>query len=424
MTGEVVPFPAAEPEHAELGASAAYRWIPCPGSIRMQRGMPNVSSRAALEGTAAHELAALCLKNDQAAEEYVGRVVCDHEIDADFADAVGTYLHHCRLEMKPHVRWEVERKFSLAKFDPPAPMFGTADFVAYDPSTRKLIVKDLKFGRKRVNAKNNHQLKYYALGAALDFGEPVSAIEGWIIQPHVRAGITFDEWPAIELAEWSAELLAYARATLAPDAPLNAGPHCDFCLAAGSCAENARYSLEQAQLEFGAAADDSVSTFKPPAPESLTENQKAAILEHATEIEAWIDNVREHVKAIGGIPGRWKVVETVSNRAKFRAPAEAAEVLALTYEIDPFAPREVDSPAQIQGKLRDVFVAEAKAKGEKLTKKAAEETARGILKPHTYLPKTGTSLVPVTDDRPALAGAAGEFGALPPAESAETENTE
>ena len=84
---------SAEPAHAdrahsELGASSCERWWNCPGSVAASRGMPNRSSPAAELGTAAHEVAELCLRNGQDALEYVGRTVNGIEIDAHTADKV------------------------------------------------------------------------------------------------------------------------------------------------------------------------------------------------------------------------------------------------------------------------------------------------------------------------------------------------
>ena len=47
--------------HAKLSASGAERWLTCPGSIKAEESIPDKSSKFAMEGTAAHELAELCL---------------------------------------------------------------------------------------------------------------------------------------------------------------------------------------------------------------------------------------------------------------------------------------------------------------------------------------------------------------------------
>ena len=57
-------------EHALLSASAAHRWGNCPGSLAMEAGQENKSSGYADEGTAAHELAAWCLKHTMTAKQW------------------------------------------------------------------------------------------------------------------------------------------------------------------------------------------------------------------------------------------------------------------------------------------------------------------------------------------------------------------
>ena len=43
--------------HSRFGASAAHRWMRCPGSIQASEGLPNVSSEFAAEGTLLHGVA-------------------------------------------------------------------------------------------------------------------------------------------------------------------------------------------------------------------------------------------------------------------------------------------------------------------------------------------------------------------------------
>ena len=43
-------------EHARLGASNAERWMKCPGSVRLNEGLPRKTSAYAAEGIAAHAI--------------------------------------------------------------------------------------------------------------------------------------------------------------------------------------------------------------------------------------------------------------------------------------------------------------------------------------------------------------------------------
>ena len=84
-------------EHSEIGASGAKRWMNCPGSVRLCRTIPNESSAAAEEGTAAHELAETCLKSGQDAVEFIDRTVHGFTVDEDMAEAVQVYLDYIRV---------------------------------------------------------------------------------------------------------------------------------------------------------------------------------------------------------------------------------------------------------------------------------------------------------------------------------------
>ena len=48
--------------HAQVSPSAAYRWISCPGSVAMSKGLPDDEGTVyAMEGTIAHHMAELIL---------------------------------------------------------------------------------------------------------------------------------------------------------------------------------------------------------------------------------------------------------------------------------------------------------------------------------------------------------------------------
>ena len=120
----------------------------------------------------------------------------------------------------------------MALLDPPVPMFGTADFFSYSKRRRELHLVDFKYGKGVwVAARNNPQLMYYALGAALLIEHPVSKISMTVVQPRFAKGdpVRTATVDAVELAEWSIELIARAHATQQPNAPTVAGEHCKFC---------------------------------------------------------------------------------------------------------------------------------------------------------------------------------------------------
>jgi hypothetical protein len=394
-----------ERKHSELGASICYRWWNCPGSVALTRGMENPPTDASRKGTAAHELAQKCLDSGDDATDYIGLTYAGEPVDQAMAEAVQMYLDDCR-SLPEDVASErmVEVQFDLSKLHPPAPMYGTADFVAYDPLTATLYVRDYKNGFLPVDAVDNPQLKYYALGAMLKLNKPVMRVEVTICQPNgVGASIkrdTFNAQGHDGLRVWGYQLMEHARATQEPDAPLVAGDWCSktFCPARGKCPAHTSQALAIAQAEFGG----------PPAVAVLTPEELGAVLSKLDLLRAWIKDVEAaavgELNAGRDVPG-WKLIEKESNRDSWTDEAEAETILSAVYEVDPYATPKLASPAQIRGRLAASIQA---ARGG--TKKAAEAEARKLLKPLAYRP-TRAALAPATDPRPALSGgAAADFG--------------
>jgi Protein of unknown function (DUF2800) len=233
-------------KHSEFSASGASRSLACPGSVRACHGLEGASSRYADEGTAAHDLAARCLVEGHDARHFVGLQIGEFTVDRTMADFVQVHVDTCRRARADADVFLVEHQFTLDALSPPLPMFGTADCVIYSKSRRELQIIDLKYGKGVwVPARNNSQLKYYAIGACLAIDDPVSTIVMTVVQPRVSGDpIRSATIGAIELVEWSFELLAAAAATQAPDAPLVAGTHCKFCPAQTTCLafQNAKYT--------------------------------------------------------------------------------------------------------------------------------------------------------------------------------------
>ena len=58
--------------HAKLSASGAHRWLACPGSVKAEDGIPDVTSTFAQEGTAAHELGEIALVSGTDCADMIG----------------------------------------------------------------------------------------------------------------------------------------------------------------------------------------------------------------------------------------------------------------------------------------------------------------------------------------------------------------
>lgn len=389
--------------HARLSASSASRWMACPGSVSAQDGHADDDDGGpfAAEGTAAHEVAARCLAQGHDPEDYLGHEVTVGkrviEITREIVDGVKVYVDECERRKVACDVFRVEQTFNLNSLMPPAPMFGTADFVVYHEASRLLTVVDLKFGRGvLVDAEGNPQLRYYALGALLALAKPVTTVKAIIVQPRA-GGIKEAEFDAAELIEWTADLLEAARRTQEKDAPRNAGSWCRFCKARASCSELRRFSVATTQAAFDDGELDKLDA-EMVGPNSVSDAELAAILDRLDKVELWMRAVREEAfkrlnagKEIAG----WKVVAKRARRQWTNEEAAEGLLDMLGVSEDRIFAKKIVTPAQAE--------------------KLVDKSQRAALSALTAAVSSGATLARSTDARPAAAGVS--FDELPDEES-------
>lgn len=338
--------------HAVLGASSSYRWMACPGSVRLSEGLPkSPPSEHALEGTAAHELAEQCLRDGEDAGAFIGSHPDDSGflVTQDMAVAVQVYLDYVRSVPGA---LHIERQFNLDALDPPMPMFGTADAVRWDGGTRTLEVIDYKHGvGVVVYAAGNPQLLYYALGAVLALRVRPEVIRTTVVQPRAHRDEAIDtaEYTWEDLIAFKDELLEASHAAAQDDAPVGpVGDHCRWCPAKAICPAQRSNALEVAQDEFA-------SPTGPPPPSALSQEQLLEVLEKSSLMEDWIKAVREHAYAAlergEEVPG-WKLVEGRISRS-WADEAEAEEWLRQRYKVGEVFTKKLISPYQAEKLVKD-----------------------------------------------------------------------
>lgn len=407
-------------EHARLGASSAERWLACPGSIRQSEGLPNTTTIYAATGTAAHEVAAICLKEGRQAVEFIDRFIQVDDfrihVNEEMVDHVQNYIEWIADQLVYGIAGDdeilqfIEYRVSLEPYGPPEPMFGTTDWGALFRPVKTLKVWDLKYGQNIVKeAYDNPQLLYYAAGLLTSpelLNEEIVEIEMGIYQPrafHPDGPLRRYTISIEELIRWIDDvLIPGARRTQDPDAPLIAGDHCQFCPAIAICEEYRRYALAGAMIEFNDL--DAMPTSVPPPPNTLSVHQIAQILEHTEPFMLWLRSVREHafnlINSGVEIPD-WKIVTRKGNRRwTANDPNETAARLIWEYglpEPELWAPRKLKSPAQIELVVKRNYkkhgAGNAKSVNLQLAHSGAYET-----------PETGTTLARVGDPRPAVIG--------------------
>lgn len=376
------PIETKEISHSYIGASAAHRWLKCPGSVKLARQVPNQSSEYADEGTAAHEICARALAEGREAWEFAGDTVRvgekDWPVTDEMVESVQLYLDTIANDAQKGAEVLVEHKFSL--IDVHEDLYGTSDCVVFDEKRNggHLFVYDFKYGvGVAVDAENNEQLMTYAAGAVSEFTRKnpdacINHVELVIVQPRAdhpdgpvrRWTLTLDS-----LGEWvGAVLEPGAKATDADDAPLADGDHCQFCPAKVIC--------PLLTGKFDAAVSEA---------EAKTDFTKLEDWELAERL-AKVKSIRSYLKALEDetfsrlmkgkeVPG-FKLVQKKSNRV-WRDGAEKIVAGALG---DAAYERKFRSPAQVE-----------RLKG-----------GRELAQEHAYKPDTGLTLADDSDNRSAV----------------------
>lgn len=389
-------------DHARLGPSAAHRWIHCPASVRVAEALEVVGADTgsiyAAEGTAAHTIAEIkasyraglitemmmdaalaAWRGSNAGAPWLGErdileaqeemllhaITYADVIDAERARQPGPTEMHLELKVYPGVE----------------SVWGTGDCVVIGSDIVSII--DYKYGTGvRVDAEDNEQLMFYALGAVeADLVGLAKTVRMLIVQPRLDH---VSEWeiPIADLLAWRDEVAipaaALARSDDAPFGPSEGA--CRFCPARGQC---------KAQMEWVVKRD-----FGPEENLDLMDGDDyAEALKVLPAVRAWASAVEEKAlaRAYGDgeeIPG-WKVVLSGGIRTIPDPNAAIAKLIEAGY---PREKVERQPPPTIEtlGNLDKVVKVG--------TKKVLAQVLGDLLRPPVGKP----ALVPESDGRPAV----------------------
>lgn len=205
-----------EAAHSKFSASAASRWLSCPGSMVLSAGLAEVSSVYAAWGTVAHDIADQCIgQPDAAPAGFLGTTW--HQdghtitVDQDMVDCVNTYLANLREMTVAADILTGEMRVNYAEWlgVPRDSAWGTADAIAVVGT--ELQVHDLKTGMGvEVDAEGNEQMMLYAGGALLEYQDlaDIQSVRMVIHQPRIKKAPS--EW-SINVDELKAWLTGRAR---------------------------------------------------------------------------------------------------------------------------------------------------------------------------------------------------------------------
>lgn len=355
----------------------------CPASVRLAPPEERKGSVHSAQGTFAHSIAAECLTHEASPSDFfLKRDTVDGfavECDMEMVDAVRLYVDEIEADHQEGDEGWIEHEVTEALKKIDADMGGTADYIRYRAATKSLRVFDFKYGAGvYVEADDNAQLKIYALGAMLAVTAPVSEVEVTIVQPRYEGAQPVRSWkfPAAEILDFVADVEEAAAATRAPDSPAAAGSHCSFCPARRTCPE-----LEKKQHALLASQFADLSAV---APEEL-----GKALVSVAQVKDRIKAIEEYAyeAACRGIviPG-FKLVDKRPVR-KWKSEGDVV-MWAQEKAIEPWAPRELLSPAQLEKKVAETLPRGQKKGAAKVIEHLVEKVSSGF------------ALVAATDDRP------------------------
>ena len=335
--------------HALLSASSAHRWLTCPPSAVAAEAYPNQETEFTKEGTLAHEVAECMARNGGSFG--VGDPLFaekTHDITTEMIDCAGEYCDYIQ-EHKPDNNALVllEQRVDFSPWV--ADGFGTCDCIIVHGDT--LTVIDYKYGQGvAVSAKDNPQMKLYALGALNDFGfaYDVKKVEMHIFQPRIN-NISDDSLTVDELMDWAEKTVKpIAQKAAKGKGTYNAGEHCKFCPHAGRCR-----TLQKVCTEY--VETHSLRVAVP----VLAPHEVADVLKMEPLITLWLKRVKDLAMTtmLNGeeVPG-FKVVEGRQGLRKWTNEVEVANHLqAEGYRLEDITETKLLSPAamdKLLGKKR------------------------------------------------------------------------
>ena len=317
--------------HAKLSPSSSNRWMTCPASVRAIESLDVVDkpSKFAAEGTAAHELHEMCLKEAKnlaqfirTPEHYRDTLITvegmEFTVNSDMIESVQKsldYIYDRMIEADLDgldVETHVEVRSSLTHLGIPGLDGGTSDVVMVFREKKKydivaIEILDYKHGKGvAVDCVDNSQALCYAVGVVDHYCRDYEAINVdvriTIAQPrayHPDGPIRHWDTNAHDVKLWrSYKLIPAAVATLSPDPHFKASEEgCRFCPMSGNCPAQYRATQAIARSEFADFTSDDMASDDMADVQTLTPDQKIFILDKATVIRQFLSAVEDQVKS-------------------------------------------------------------------------------------------------------------------------------
>jgi hypothetical protein len=391
--------------------------------------MPGQDSEYAEEGTRAHAFAERWLFQHFAQHGSKPTPNPSNAEEVEIAKNVKIYVDECiALALFLGVKIYVEHKVSINE-----DVYGTADFICWNPSTHTLYIRDLKYGAGiPVPVERNIQLRIYALAALLTMKLPAKTINIGIVQPrydHPDGFVRSIDFDAADLLDLYADVLDGTKRT--EDAELAAllcnpmkdigwqngflkpsEKGCRWCLAAPKCPAIKNKAQALAKIAFSTPTAGPIGEVLPPVANGVSTAvvtkppydplQLARALDFMPILESWIKSTREFAynEAERGVEiPDYKLVEKQAVR-KFKPDINTLDLVkALGCKGS-----EIWKPAE----LINIGDAEKLAPGNNTKERAL------VLEPFVEKKSSGHTLVHTSDKRdPVRIDAKAAFAELP-----------
>lgn len=316
--------------HARLPPSGSSRWFDCPGSVKLIDALEiqDTTSYPAAQGTLAHEICELSIKQGVDPSEFLGRKSTvdgfDFKVDKEMVEACREYVDYINDNTDntfgQNIEFMLEVPCPLSSYGVPGLDGGTSDCVIVNHDELILEIVDYKHGRGVVEVEANKQLMQYGLGALInhvytDEFDDVSVSDYrvilTIVQPrayHADGPIRSWEISAQELIDWGNNVLKPAAELCnSDDAPIT--PSEDACRWCPVKTCKARYD---ATMDVTGA--DNITNDK------LMDVQEIKnILRYSGMIRQFLDDVEKHVieeinSGSSDYAGDYKLVESRPRR--------------------------------------------------------------------------------------------------------------
>ena len=288
--------------HAILAPSSAERWLACPGSVLMEKGIVEIESEYAKEGTMAHTVAAQYL--EKGAADTLG------DLDDEACDHILVYTNEIKKLAKGH-QLLVEQKLPIGHVTLEPDATGTGDAIILHNDGKTIEVNDLKFGMGvRVYAEENPQMMLYALGALRQF-DMFGNWEKVVLRVHQPRLNHLDTWECSVdyLKDFADKVSAAAKdiwaitnggIELNPDLHLRPSEEaCRWCKAKAACPAAINHALTVAAGDFTDISSNPTAKLEKALQrvEHLDNKQLAWMMQNADLLEGIVKAVRAKTEA-------------------------------------------------------------------------------------------------------------------------------